>query len=112
MNKDPGQQAIAFCSAKYSEMMDNGEFYEQRKDEVIAEAFTDCTLALVKADEFVIIETLAEIGNNALRIQRNGDTDDKIAFVDSVCDSVFRLIRQYAEAQAERDLEKHLSEDQ
>lgn len=106
MSKDPGQQAIAYCAAKYSSMVDDFDFFEGRKDELIAEAMLDCTEALIKIDEIEILETLATIGNRALRNQREGDTDDKLAFVDEVCNTVFKLINKHAEAQASLDLER------
>ncbi len=104
--RDPGQQAIAYCAAKYSEMVDDFDFFEGRKEELIAEAMLDCTEAMIQTDEDTILDTVAEIGNRALRIQREGDTDDKIEFVNEVCSAMFKLIQQHAEAQASLDLEQ------
>ncbi len=106
MTRDPGREAIAYCEGVYSSMVDDFDFFEGRKDELIAEALKDCTEALIKIDEIEILETLATIGNRALRIQREGDTDDKIEFVNEVCNTMFKLIQQHAEAQASLDLER------
>ncbi len=106
MSKDPGREAIAYCEARYSSMVDDFDFFEGRKDELIAEAMLDCTEAMIKIDNIEILDTLGKIGNNALRIQREGDIDDKIEFVNEVCNTMFTLINKHAEAQASLDLER------
>ena len=79
--------------------------YEQRqRDDYIERALKDCTEALIQTDEDTIVATLSVIGNLAFQIQRCGDTDDKLAFVDEVCTTMLRLIHKYAEIEACLDL--------
>lgn len=86
--------------------------YEQRqRDDYIDLALKDCTEAITQNDEDTIIETLAVIGNRALRIEREGDTDDRLAFFDEVCKTMHKLIAKHAVAQAVIDLERR-QEDQ
>lgn len=82
-------------------------FKQRQRSYYIDQALKDCTEAITQTDEGTIIETLANIGNRAIRIGREGDTDDKLAFVDEVCTTMLRLINKRAVAQAELDFDRH-----
>lgn len=81
-------------------------FEQRQRDYYTEQALKDCTEAITQTDEGTIIETLADIGNRAIRIAREGDTDDKLAFVDEVCTTMLRLIDKQAKAQASLDYER------
>ena len=81
-------------------------FEQRQRDYHTEQALKDCTEALIQTDENTILETLTEIGNRAIRIQREGDTDDKIAFLDGVCKTMLALINKHAEIQACIDCER------
>ena len=98
------------CVARYDEMADGVDFFLKQQEQYIAESLLDCTEAVDQTDENVIAKTLADIGNRALWIRRNGDTDEKLAYVDEVCAVMSNLINKYAEGQALIDLDRRLGE--
>ena len=73
--------------------------YEQRqRDYHTEQALRDCTEAVDHADPDVIAAMLAEIGNLTIQIMKNGDIDEKIAFVDFVCSTITnKLINKFVD---------------
>lgn len=106
--KDPGQEAIAYCAAKYSQMVDDVDYYEQQRKQYIAWAAQDCTEAVDQTDENIVARSLASIGNRARWLSRDGDTDDKLAYIDEVLKVMDALIHNYAQVAASIDLDHRL----
>ncbi len=98
------------CVARYDEMADGVDYFLKQQEQYIAESLLDCTEAVDQTDENVIAKSLADIGNRSLWLKRNGDTDDKLAYVDEVCALISVLIHRYADGQALIDLERRQGE--
>lgn len=98
------------CVERYDEMADGVDYYLKQREQYVAESLLDCTEAVDQTDENLIAKSLAKIGNRALWLNRNGDTDDKLAYVDNVCDVMSKLIHVYAAGQAFIDLERRQGE--
>ena len=87
-------------------MADDVNYCLKQQEQYIAQALLDCTEAVDSTDENVINRTLSNIGNRAHWLYRNGDTDDKLFFVDEVCAIMKNLINRHAEEQALLDMER------
>ena len=90
----------------HDQLAHEAAFEQRQRDYHIDQALQDCAEAITQTDEDTILATLTVIGNRAIRVQRCGDTDDKLAFVDEVCTTMLRLIHKHAEIQACLDLER------
>lgn len=99
--------SVDTCVAHYDRMADAAEYERQQAEYWKAQCATDCSEAVIDSDENRILDVLITIGNDARATQHDGDTDEKIAFVDRVVARITQLIDNYATERAELDLERH-----
>lgn len=89
----------------YAEAAKRGHRFEKLFQQYVAEAEKDCSDAIQAADEERVINALVYIGNKARRVRLNGDTDDKIEFINYVLLRIDLIIDDYAKAQAEKNMD-------
>ena len=99
--------SVDTCVAHYDRLADAAEYERQQADYWKAQCATDCSEAVINSDENRILDDLINIGNDARITLRDGDTDEKISFVDRVVARIAKLVDDYANEQAEMDLERH-----
>lgn len=95
------------CVAHYDRLADAAEYEQRQADYWKAQCAADCSEAVINTDENAVMDTLISIGNDARITLRDGDTDEKISFLDRVVARITKLIDDYAQEQAELDLERH-----
>lgn len=99
--------SVDTCVAHYDRLADAAEYEQQQADYWKAQCATDCSEAVINSDENRILDDLISIGNDARITLRDGDTDEKISFVDRVVARIAKLVDDYANKHAELDLERH-----
>lgn len=93
--------------AHYDRLADAAEYEQQQADYWKAQCAVDCSDAVYATDENKVMADLISIGNDARITLRDGDTDEKISFLDRVVARITKLIDDYATEQADLDLERH-----
>ena len=89
----------------HDQLAHEAAFEQRQRDYHTRQALKDCSDAVDHADPDVIAAMLAEIGNLARRTLKNGDTDEKIAFVDFVCSTITnKLINKFVDAETDKDV--------
>ena len=85
-------------------------FEQRQRSYYIEQSLKNCTEAVNHADNEVAAKILADIGNRARWINRNGDADETLSFVETVCVMMDTMINKYADDQTDLDCEQRLEE--